>query len=86
MTPTSGGGGGRRNQGPEETVEGKPVSPWSCARAEFRIQTPEKDRKQRRRLVKQMKRVAANGLNSAPYVEIQWVDEEKEVALFDTGV
>ena len=61
------------------------VSPWTCARAEFRVLTPEKGRKQRRKQIQHMKGIASEGLNSTPYVRIQWMDSGEETALFDTG-
>ena len=61
------------------------VSPWTCARAEFRVLTPGKDRKQRRKQLQHMKGVASEGLNSTPYVKMKWVGGGEETALFDTG-
>ena len=76
---------GTNNNG--KCTEGDVVGPWTCARAAFKVIAPEKSRKQRRKNLQMMKNVASEGLNSTPYVKINWADkeEQEEPALFDTG-
>ena len=61
------------------------VSRWTCARAEFKIKTPEKGSKRRREQMQRMKGIASEGLNSTPYVRIGWDNGDTGIALFDTG-
>ena len=69
---------------PADTREGV-VKPWLCANAQFKVIAPSKERKNRRKELQRMKGVAEEGLNSTPYVKIQWEDGTTDHALFDTG-
>ena len=64
------------------------IKPWSCARAKFRVKTPEPiegQRNNRMKTLHRLKQTAANGLNRSPYVEVIWSDGERTRALLDTG-
>ena len=61
------------------------MKPWTCAKAQFRVITPEKGGKGRRKQLQQMKGIASEGLNSTPYIRIKWENGVEETALFDTG-
>ena len=61
------------------------MKPWACARAQFRVITPEKGGKGRRKQLQQIKGSASEGLNSTPYIRIKWENGVEETALFDTG-
>ena len=67
MTPIDDQGDrGRDDQGDNS------IKPWSCAHAHFRVQTPGKGEKNRRSKLRKMKRIAKEGLNSLPYVKVDW--------------
>ena len=60
------------------------VKPWTCANAPFRVVPPDKASRNRRKELIRMKDIA-EGINQTPYVEVQWMDGAKRIALFDTG-
>lgn len=71
----------------KETVKEQRVKPWSCARVDFRVLAPRPNGKRgpRRKELKLLKAVAAEGVTSTPYVSARWADGTTTAALLDTG-
>ena len=61
------------------------IKEWSCSAAQFRVVPPDLRSKDRVKKMIEMKSVAAEGLNSSPYVRVTWEDGKEDSALFDTG-
>ena len=73
------------SEGDESSRNGNSIKDWSCSAAHFRLVPPDLQAKDRVKRMREMKSVAAEGLNSTPYVRIKWANGEENSALFDTG-